>query len=59
MKRKFRILIIIGFVLAFLAACNQSSSASSSTVDTIKIGIITDLSGPGAVNAAELAVEEN
>lgn len=64
MDRKFVILIIIGFILTFLAACNQSSSVSSSTVDTIKIGIITDLSGPGstlgpgAVNAAELAVEE-
>ncbi|MCT2537154.1 substrate-binding protein [Aquibacillus koreensis] len=61
MKKIFAILVMIVFV-GVLVACNQTSGASND--NTIKIGIIADLSGsgstlgPGAVNAAELAVEE-
>lgn len=56
--------IVLLIVMLLMAACSQDTGGSSSAGDEITIGIITDLSGPGAtlgpaaVNAAELAVEE-
>lgn len=70
MKSRLRLLFVLLAVFSLLVACNddEGSSDGSSTPstdgDTIKIGLLTELSGsgatfgPGAANVSEMAVEE-